>query len=176
MRHVMSSTEVSIEHVGSRPTVHMSRTVPFGRTETWRRLTDPEELRTWFPSEIIMTDGEWRVGSRLEFRFPPAVLDLTLTGEVLEYTPGAALAFTWGDEQLSFELRASGPETTLVLRNEVPREAVARNAAGWMQCLDRLEGLGTPEGSWRAHFERFAAAFSPTLGEQVGPPDGYKGA
>lgn len=46
----------------------------------------------------------------------------------------------------------------------------ARNAAGWEQCLDRLAGIEPAADSWQPRFERYAAAFEPTLGPQQGHP------
>jgi hypothetical protein len=85
------------------------------------------------------------------------------------------LAFTWGEDVLRFELEAEGTGTRLLLTDELPPEAAARNAAGWDTCLDRLVGLEPGPDAWRTHFEAYSAAFEPTLGAQQGPPAGYKG-
>ncbi|HEY2716313.1 MAG TPA: SRPBCC domain-containing protein [Solirubrobacterales bacterium] len=85
------------------------------------------------------------------------------------------LAFTWGEETLRFELSPREGGTRLVLVDELPAGAAARNAAGWETCLDRLAGLEPAADAWKAHFERCAAAFAPELGPQEGPPAGYKG-
>jgi hypothetical protein len=103
------------------------------------------------------------------------VIDLTLTGEVLEVDEPNLLAFTWGEDTLRFELSSEGDGTRLVLIDELPAGAAARNAAGWEQCLDRLEGLEPAPDSWQPRFEHYAAAFAPILGTQEGPPAGYKG-
>jgi hypothetical protein len=42
---------------------------------------------------------------------------------------------------LRFELPAEGDATRLVLIDELPPDAAARNAAGWERSLDRLAGL-----------------------------------
>jgi hypothetical protein len=77
---------------------------------------------------------------------------------------------------LRFELSPEGDGTRLVLIDELPPAGAARNAAGWEQCLDRLQGLEPAPDSWQPRFEHYAAAFQPTLGPQEGPPSGYKGA
>src|SRR5207302_1582238 len=81
----------------------------------------------------------------ITFRFPPEVIDLTITGEVLEVQEPHVLSFTWGEETLRFELFEEGEGTRLVLVDELPAHAAARNAAGWDTCLDRLAGLRPPE-------------------------------
>jgi uncharacterized protein YndB with AHSA1/START domain len=106
----------------------------------------------------------------LRFPFPPEVLDVTLTGEVLEAEAPHRLAFTWGEETLRFELHPDGDGTRLVLTDELPAAHAARNAAGWETCLDRLAGRSPDPDAWQPRFARYAAEFAPALGPQEGPP------
>jgi uncharacterized protein YndB with AHSA1/START domain len=108
------------------------------------------------------------VGAAISFPFPPEVIDVTLTGEVLEVDAPSVLAFSWGEETLRFELAPEDGGTHLVLIDELPASAAARNAAGWDTCLDRLAGL--EPGEWQPRFDAYAAAFEPALGPQEGPP------
>jgi uncharacterized protein YndB with AHSA1/START domain len=123
----------------------------------------------------FLTVTEFNVCSSISFEFPPAVADLTLSGEVLVVDEPHALAFTWGDETLRFELTPTAAGTNLVLIDELPPSAAARNATGWELCLDRLAGLEPTEDAWRPRFEAYAAAFEPELGPQEGPPAGSQG-
>ena len=159
----------------ARPAVRLERHLPDPPAVVWRALTEREQLRSWFPSDVIVTGGRWEVGAAITFLFPPEVIDLTLTGEVLEVDEPNLLAFTWGEDTLRFELSAEGDGTRLVLIDELPAGAAARNAAGWEQCLDRLEDLQPAPDSWQPRFQHYAAAFEPILGPQEGPPAGYKG-
>lgn len=159
----------------ARPAVRLERHFPDPPAVVWRALTEREQLRSWFPSDVIVTGGRWEVGAAITFLFPPEVIDLTLTGEVLEVDEPNLLAFTWGEDTLRFELSAEGDGTRLVLIDELPAGAAARNAAGWEQCLDRLEDLQPAPDSWQPRFQHYAAAFEPILGPQEGPPAGYKG-
>jgi uncharacterized protein YndB with AHSA1/START domain len=154
----------------ARPAIRLERRLPDPPAVVWQALTDREQLRTWFPSDVIVAGGRWEVGAAITFPFPPESIDLTLAGEVLEVDEPHALAFTWGDDSLRFELYPDGDGTRLVLIDELPASTAARNAAGWEQCLDRLAGLEPAANSWRPRFETYAAAFSPTLGQQDGPP------
>ena len=127
-----------------------------------------------FAPGFIVNGGRWEVGAAITFPFPPEVMDLTLTGEVLEVDEPSVLAFTWGEDALRFELSAEGNGTRLVLIDELPPDAAARNAAGWERCLDRLAGVEpTPDG-WQPLFERYAAAFERTLGPQEPRPAGVQ--
>ena len=139
----------------------------------WRVLTEPAELAGWFPCGVMVDGGTWSVGARLTFPFPPEVIDLTLTGEALEVDEPRVLSFTWGDEVLRFELAAEGDGTRLTLLNELEAPGAARNAAGWDECLDRLEGVESGT-SWKERFEDYRARFEPALGvAQAGPPAGH---
>jgi uncharacterized protein YndB with AHSA1/START domain len=100
---------------------------------------------------------------------------MTLTGEVLAAEEPNALAFSWGEEMLRFELSPADGGTRLVLIDELTAGFAARNAAGWEMCLDRLAGMSPAPDSWRSHFEAYRALFEPVLGPQEGPPAGYKG-
>jgi uncharacterized protein YndB with AHSA1/START domain len=158
----------------ARPAVRIERRLPDPPTTVWQALTQRAQLRAWFPSDVIVEGGEWEAGAKLSFPFPPEVIDMTLTGEVLEVEEPTRLAFTWGEETLTFELSPEQGGTLLVLIDELPASAAARNAAGWETCLDRLAGLD-PAGAWRPRFEAYAAAFEPLIGRQEGPPSGHKG-
>jgi uncharacterized protein YndB with AHSA1/START domain len=162
-------TEATLITDTQRPAVRLERRLADPPEVVWRALTEREQLRAWFPSDVV---GEFQVGAPLRFPFPPEVSDMTLTGEVLEVDAPRRLAFTWGEETLRFELHPDGDGTRLVLIDELPAAHAARNAAGWDTCLDRLAG---DEGeAWRSRFERYAAAFAPALGPQEGPPAALK--
>lgn len=160
---------------GTRPAVRLERHLPDPPPIVWQALTDREQLRSWFPCDVLVAGGRWQVGASITFAFPPEVIDLTLTGEVLVVDEPAVLAFTWGEETLRFELSPDAGGTRLVLTDELPPGAAARNAAGWDECLDRLAGLEAAAGGWQPRFEAYSAAFQPILGLQEGPPTGHQG-
>jgi uncharacterized protein YndB with AHSA1/START domain len=153
-----------------RPAIRLERHLPDPPDVVWRALTEREQLRGWFPCDVILSGGRWEVGAAITFPFRPEVLDLTLTGEVLEVDEPSVLAFTWGDDALRFELSPEGDGTRLVLIDELPPDAAARNAAGWEQCLDRLAGIEPEPDGWQPRFERYAATFEPALGPQSPRP------
>jgi hypothetical protein len=72
----------------------------------WKAITDPDELRHWFPP------GE----------------DLTVT----ECKRPHILAGSWFGDELRFELRPDGEGCVLVFSHAfADREKAARDAAGW---------------------------------------------
>lgn len=156
----------------SRSSVRLERDLPDPPHQVWRALTDPEELKSWFPTEIAV--DRWEVGARLSFVFPEHE-EYNMTGTVLECDEPRLLAYTWGDETLRFALTptASGG-THLVLFDELAPGIAARNAAGWQLCLDRLAGHTPSDYAWKPLFAQYTAAFEPTLGPQEGPPKGFE--
>jgi uncharacterized protein YndB with AHSA1/START domain len=161
---------------GERPAVRLERVLGDPPEVVWRALTERDELAGWFPCEVLVEGGTWREGASITFPFPSEVIEMTLTGVVLEVDAPRVLAYTWGDDRLRFELSAEAAGTRLTLTNELDPGGAARNAAGWDECLDRLQGMEVPKGAWQPRFEAYAAAFTPVLGVvQEGPPAGYKG-
>jgi len=167
-------TNATLETGRARPAVRLERRLQDPPNVVWKALTDRDELRTWFPCDVIVQDGRWQVGAAITFPFPPDVIDMTLTGEVLEIDEPRVLAFTWGVDSLRFELSPEGSGTRLVLIDELPASTAARNAAGWDDCLDRLAGVRTEGDGWQPRFEAYSARFAPALGLQEGPPAGMK--
>ncbi|HEX3433418.1 MAG TPA: SRPBCC domain-containing protein [Solirubrobacteraceae bacterium] len=173
MNHVTKNATLLMDR--TQPAVRLERELPDPPEVVWQALTEREQLRNWFPCDVIVEGGEWRVGAAISFPFPPEVIDMTLSGEVMAVEAPRELAFTWGEETLRFELIPRGDGTQLVLIDELPRGAAARNAAGWDTCLDRLAGLDPGADAWKGRFAVYSAAFEPELGAQQGPPEGYKG-
>ena len=138
----------------------------------WRALTEREQLKAWFPCDVIVADGHWRAGAELSFVFGPEAGGLVMTGEVVEVREPESLVFTWGDETLHFTLAPQGAGTLLVLVDELRPGIAARNAAGWDGCLDLLAGGAPDLDAWKPRFERYSELFTPMLGEQEGPPAG----
>jgi uncharacterized protein YndB with AHSA1/START domain len=159
-------TDASLLTDGARPALRLERHLPDPPDVVWRALTEREQLRSWFPCDVIVSGGRWEVGAAITFPFPPDVMDMTLTGEVLEVDEPNVLAFTWGGDALRFELSAEGDGSRLILIDELQPDSAARNAAGWERCLDRLAGIEPAPDGWEPRFEHYADAFEPIVGPQ----------
>lgn len=171
-------TEATLIHEENRTAVRLQRRLADPPETVWEAITDPEQMRSWFPSHVAVEGGAWVKGAAITFTFPSNVADMTISGEVLEVDRPHRLAYTWGEETLSYELTPDGDGTLLVLTDELgpgQRGIAARNAVGWETCLDRLERSQVDRGEWQGRFEAYVAAFSPVLGEQEGRPRAYKG-
>ncbi|WUH92750.1 SRPBCC domain-containing protein [Streptomyces sp. NBC_00433] len=161
--------DATLSTEGAKAVVRFERVLARAPEAVWQAITDPEELKAWFPCGVI-TDA-WKPGAAISFPFEGGP---TLTGVVLEADEPHVLAYTWGDETLRFTLTPeSDGRTRLVLTDELESPIAARNAAGWQVCLARLTGPAPAADAWKEHFARYTAAFEPTLGPQEGPPAGY---
>jgi uncharacterized protein YndB with AHSA1/START domain len=119
-----------------RPAVRFQRDYPYPIERVWTAITDPGELAHWFPAPEITIDG--RVGGTITFAGDPH-LDGS-TGTIVRWQPPTELAFTWGADELRFQLEATDANSCrLVLINILDQgDAAARNAAGWWACLNEL--------------------------------------
>src|ERR1700761_9107985 len=164
-------TDATLATTGSKPAVRLERHLPDPPPVVWRAITDREQLREWFPCDVIVEGGHWEVGAAITFPFPQEVIEMTLTGTVLAVDEPKLLSYTWGDDEiLRFELSPEGEGTHLVLSDQLQAGWAARNAAGWEDCLARLAGLPAEPDAWRRRFAAYSAAFEPVIGPQEGPP------
>jgi uncharacterized protein YndB with AHSA1/START domain len=151
------------ERVNGLPVVRFERTFAHPVATVWEAITDPAQLECWFPTTVEFS--ELRAGAPIAFRFsqdayPP------MQGELKEVDPLRRLVFTWGDDEITFELseREAGTACrlafTVVLDSE---DKAARDSAGWEECLDMLtEAVAggvpvRPTGGerWKAYYEDY---------------------
>ncbi len=136
------------------PVLRLERRYNHPVERVWRALTDPGELRDWFPSDEPI--------------------------EVTESVPPRLLAGTWYGEELRFELRPDDDDDGCVLAFThafTDRDTSARTAAGWDRCFARLDALfaGNPIDervaleTWPEVHERYAESFGvdPEIGRRA---------
>jgi uncharacterized protein YndB with AHSA1/START domain len=117
--------------------------------------------------------AEWTAGAPITHHFDEPSVG-PLPGTVIEWDPPHTVAFTWGDDTITFRLSdADGEGTRFVLTEELSARHAARNAAGWESCLDQLQFKRETE-SWTERFNRYRALFEPLLGPQDGPPEAFR--
>ena len=134
--------------------------------KVWRAVSEPAELAHWFPCRVEA--GDLRVGAKLRFVFGDDVAVPPMDGEVTALDPPRLLAFTWGEDELRFELEPGGEGTTLLRFTDVlgEQDKAARDAAGWDVCLagleQRLAGAAADRPEWRAFYEEYERLGFPT--------------
>ena len=162
--------EATLLSSGSKPILRFERFLPRPVEEVWRAVTDPTEMQAWFPTRIDI--DRWEVGATFTHHFDGQPVP-DRPGRVLECSEPHRLVFTWGDDTIGFELTPAEGGTMFVLTEELGARFVARNAAGWEVCLERLVEGAVGE-DWSARFDRYSARFEPVVGAQEGPPVGVK--
>jgi uncharacterized protein YndB with AHSA1/START domain len=130
--------------------LRLERRYPHPAERVWRALTDPDELRHWFPGELDVSQSE-----------PPRLL-----------------VGSWHEGTLRFELRAEADGCVLVFSHTfTDRDQAALTAAGWDRCFARVDALlaGQPMDEaaalslWPRVHERYAALWGidPAIGRTV---------
>lgn len=162
--------DTTFEMVQDTPTLVFERQLADAPERVWAAITEPDQLEHWFPSKVSF-DGGLKPGMPITFTFRQQVLEeqpMTLSGQVKIVEPARRFAFTWGEDELDFELRPGEGGSGCVLRLTVglgDREKAARDGAGWRVCLDQLErGLpgaptqatgSEPTSEWRSYYEEY---------------------
>ncbi|WP_055547454.1 SRPBCC family protein [Streptomyces sp. NBRC 110028] len=123
---------------GGRSALRLERRLAHPPERVWQALTDPAELAHWFPSEVRV---DLEVGGRMGFVFPGREAP-DMEGVVTELDPPRVFAFTWGDDQLRWELRPDGEGCLLTLTHTFgDRFGAASFASGWHACITALAAL-----------------------------------
>jgi uncharacterized protein YndB with AHSA1/START domain len=163
----MMQTSGHYTSVDGQPVVRFERTFAHPVEAVWEAITDPGQLERWFPTTVEFQT--LAPGSPITFRFtqgsdadryPP------LEGEFLAVQPPRRLAFTWGDDRLTFELdeRDGGAACRLSLVVVLDsQDKAARDSAGWESCLDVLTQVlagqtprrPEPSVDWQTYYEEY---------------------
>jgi len=114
--------------------------------KVWQALTDPVHLREWAPFE---SDGSLAMaGKTVNLTTVGAPTPLVSATKITRAEAPKVLEYTWGGNDMRWELEAIGGGTRLTLWSTIDRHFSSMGAAGWHICLDVLDHLlgGTPIG------------------------------
>jgi uncharacterized protein YndB with AHSA1/START domain len=176
----MTSDELAtLQDRDGRTALVFERTLPYDPERVWSALTEPHELGAWHPTPFRF---EPREGGRVEFDAPPGEPQMP-DGVVLAFAPGRLLAYTWGEDELRFELIGEAEGGCLLRLTHIfeDRFKAARDGSGWHLCLRALEsslaGVRAPQhGTGErlpAGWEELNAQYQRRFGisaEQATPP------
>jgi uncharacterized protein YndB with AHSA1/START domain len=161
----------------SRPELVFERVLRHPPERVWSALTTRAELDRWHPTPFEL---EAREGGRVSFAAGPGIPEMP-AGRVIACEPPRLLAYTWGEDELRWELSPHEQGCLLRLTHSFDdRFKAARDAAGWHICLDALAGLldgapapadGEPRlpGDWRELNGEYERRFG-IPHEQATPP------
>ena len=138
-----------VQHEG-RPAVRFERQFRAPLDRVWAAVTDPEQLRVWFPSQVRYDPV---VGGEIAFFGDPNLPEPDEVDRVLVWDPPHRFAFGWGGDEIHLELAETDDGCRLVLLNVLAQsDTAARNATGWHGCLAELAEVvgGRPGGGSHA--------------------------
>jgi uncharacterized protein YndB with AHSA1/START domain len=175
------ATGAHIDKQGETWTLVLVRDLRHPPEKVWTAITDPEHLRAWAPFDADRNLGS--VGTAMLTTVGAPSLHVT-ESKVKRADPPRALEYTWGDQNLRWELEPREGGTRLTLWHNIDRRYIAMGAAGWHLCIDVLdhalagEPLGRmvgPDamkfGDWHRLHAEYAALFGVELpgGPRSGP-------
>jgi uncharacterized protein YndB with AHSA1/START domain len=128
----------NLRTANGRSVLHMERRLAHPPEKVWRAITEPTHISQWFPADMEM---DVRVGGKISFVFRHGE-GPTIDGMITEFDPPRFFAYTWGDNELRWELRADGDGCLLIFEQVFDdRYGAASFASGWQVCIDALEAL-----------------------------------
>jgi uncharacterized protein YndB with AHSA1/START domain len=115
--------------VGDRPALRFDRHLDHSVERVWRAVTEPAELERWFVDAI-----EWKPEAGEVFETGDQA------GEITELDPPRLIAWSFGGDGFSFELRPEGDGCLLVFTHVFDDRALgAQHASGWEAYFNRLD-------------------------------------
>jgi len=114
--------------------------------KVWQALTDPAHLREWAPFDADGSLGT--AGTTVKLTTVGAPGPHITETKVTRADAPTVLEYTWGANDMRWELEALGGGTRMTLWTSIDRRYIAMGAAGWQICFDVLDHLlgGTPLG------------------------------
>jgi len=131
------ATGAEIEKEGETWTLVLIRDLKHAPSLVWEALTDPKQLAEWAPfdpSRNLSSPGAVQlktIGAPPAAQVAESVVKRAQAPTLLEYT--------WGGNDLRWELEARGEGTRLKLWHNIERGFITWGAAGWHICLDVLD-------------------------------------
>jgi uncharacterized protein YndB with AHSA1/START domain len=131
---------------GETWTLVLVRDLSHPPAKVWRALTEPEHLREWAPFDADRSLGAAGTTAKLTTVGAPA-LHVTET-QVKRADAPRVLEFSWGGQDIRWELESVGGGTRLTLWHNINRNFISMGATGWHVCFDVLDRLlaGQPIG------------------------------
>jgi len=120
---------------GDRWTLMLVRELRHKPAKVWEALTDPAELREWAPYEA---DRNLGATGPVTLSTVGAPVRNVSASRVKRAVAPKLLEFSWGENDVRWELEPLGNGTRLTLWHNIGRRFISMGAAGWHICLDVL--------------------------------------
>jgi uncharacterized protein YndB with AHSA1/START domain len=121
---------------GERWTLILVRELHHPPAKVWQALTDPAQLREWAPFDADRNLGAIGPVKLSTARAPDAHVSET---SVRRADAPRVLEYSWGGNDIRWELEPLTNGTRLTLWHNIDRRFVAMGAAGWHICFDVLD-------------------------------------
>jgi len=104
--------------------------------KVWQALTDPTQLREWAPFDADRNLGATGTVNLSTVGTPTPNVSKT---SITRADAPRLLEYSWGGNEIRWELEPSQNGTRLTLWHNIGRKFVSMGAAGWHICLDVLD-------------------------------------
>jgi uncharacterized protein YndB with AHSA1/START domain len=134
-----------IHKEGDNWTLVLVRELRHPPTKVWQALTEPEHLREWAPFDADKSLASTGTVKLSTVGAPAPQVSETV---VKRAEPPKLLQYSWGDNDLRWQLEPLGKGTRLTLWHNIDRRYISWGAAGWHICFDVLDAhlAGEPLG------------------------------
>jgi uncharacterized protein YndB with AHSA1/START domain len=130
---------------GEKWTLVLFRDLRHPPAMVWQALTDPAHLSEWAPFDADRNLGAVGTAKLSTVGAPTPFVSET---QVKRADAPKVLEFSWGGQDIRWELEPRGGGTRLTLWHNIERGFISWGAAGWHICFDVLDRLlaGEPIG------------------------------
>jgi uncharacterized protein YndB with AHSA1/START domain len=134
-----------VQKEGDNWTLVLVRELRHPPTKVWQALTEPEHLREWAPFDADKSLASTGTVQLSTVGAPAPQVSATV---VKRAEPPKLLQYSWGDNDLRWQLEPLGKGTRLTLWHNIDRRYISWGAAGWHICFDVLDAhlAGEPIG------------------------------
>ena len=131
---------------GESWTLVLVRQLRHAPEKVWEALTEPAQLRDWAPFDADRSLAA--AGATVKLTTVGAPSPHVTETIVKRADAPNVLEYSWGGNDMRWQLEAAGGGTRLTLWTSIPRNFISMGAAGWHICFDVLDHLlgGAPIG------------------------------
>ncbi len=134
-----SAAGAQVRKDGEKWTLILVRELRHAPEKVWQALTDPAHLREWAPFDADASLGT--EGNKVKLTTVGAPTPHVTETTVTRADAPRVLEYSWGGNDMRWELEPSGGGTRLTLWTSIDRRFISMGAAGWHICLDVLDRL-----------------------------------